>query len=143
MPAGPEKLSEKELGTGYATKLLKMWDADGVVISWMGGGHLAVDPMLLIRNCERAGISASLLSPEMARTPDDSGFVYFAQEAEAIVSTGNYEEQVILPAVDRVIGGESIFVSGDDPKGELTLHITQILGSTQTFGMGRLSGTAY
>ena len=143
VPAGPEKLSEKELGTGYATKLLKMLDADGVVISWMGGGHLAVDPMLLIRNCERVGINATLLSPEMARTPDDSGFVYFSQEAEAIVSTGNYEEQVTLPAIDRVIGGESIFVSEDAPKEELTVHITQILGATQTFGMGRLSGTAY
>ncbi len=143
VPAGPEKLSEKELGTGYATKMLQMLHADGVVISWMGGGHLAVDPMLLIRNCERAGINATLLSPEMARTPDDTGFVYFAPEAEAIVSTGNYEEEVTLPPVERVIGGDSIFVSEDDPNKELTVRITQILGSTQTFGMGVLSGTAY
>ena len=143
VPAGPEKLTEKELGAGYATKLLKMLNADGIVISWMGGGHLAVDPMLLIRNCERAGIGTALLSPEMARTPDDTGFVYFAPEAEAIVSTGNYEEEITLPAVDRVIGGDSIFVSGEDPREELTVRITQVLGSTQTFGMGKLAGTAY
>lgn len=142
-PAGPEKLTEKELGAGYATKLLQMLNADGVVISWMGGGHLAVDPMLLIRNCEKAGISATLLSPEMAQTPDDTGFVYFSQEAQAIVSTGNYEQELILPPVDRVIGGNSIFVSGDDPRGEFTVRITRILGSTQTFGMGKLTGTAF
>lgn len=143
VPAGPEKLTEKELSSGYATKLLRMLNADGIVISWMGGGHLAVDPMLLIRNCERAGITATLLSPEMARTSDDTGFVYFAPEAEAIVSTGNYEEEITLPAVDRVIGGDAIFVSGEDPRKELTVRITQVLGSTQTFGMGKLSGTAF
>ena len=143
VPAGPEKLTEKELGTGYAAKLLRMMGADGIVMSWMGGGHLAVDPMLLIRNCEQAGISATLLSPEMARTPDDTGFVYFAPEAEAIVSTGNYEQEITLPAVDRVIGGESIFVSGEDPRKSFTTRITQVLGSTQTFGMGNLAGTAY
>ena len=109
----------------------------------MGGGHLAIDPMLLIRNCERAGISASLLSPEMARTPDDTGFVYFAPEAEAIVSTGNFEEQVVLPGVDRVIGGKSLLMTGDDPQGELTVRIGQILGATHTSGMGKLSGIAY
>ena len=143
IPAGDEKLSEKELSAGYAAKLLRMLHADGVVISWMGGGHLAIDPMLLIRNCERAGISASLLSPEMARTPDDTGFVYFAPEAEAIVSTGNFEEQVVLPGVDRVIGGKSILMTGDDPQGELTVRIGQILGATQTSGMGKLSGITY
>ena len=143
VPAGPEKLTEKELGAGYATKLLRMMGADGVVISWMGGGHLAVDPMLLIRNCERAAISATLLSPEMAQTPDDTGFVYFTPEAESIVSTGNYEQEVVLPPVDRVIGGNAIFVSGDDPRNSFATRITQILGATQTFGMGQLTGTAY
>ena len=143
IPAGNEKLSEKELSAGYAAKLLRMLHADGVVISWMGGGHLAIDPMLLIRNCERAGISASLLSPEMARTPDDTGFVYFAPEAEAIVSTGNFEEEVVLPGVDRVIGGKSLLMTGDDPQGELTVRIGQILGATHTSGMGKLSGIAY
>ena len=143
VPAGPENLHQKELSAGYATKLLKMMRTDGIAISWMGGGHLAVDPMLLIRNCEQAGISAILLSPEMAQTPDDTGFVYFTPEAEAIVSTGNYEQEVVLPPVDRVIGGDSIFVSGADPKGEFNTRITQFLGSTQTFGMSRLAGTAY
>ena len=143
VPAGPEKLTEKELGTGYAAKLLRMMGANGIVMSWMGGGHLAVDPMLLIRNCERAGISATLLSPEMAQTPDDTGFVYFTPEAEAIVSTGNYEEEIALSPVDKVIGGDSIFVSGADPRGAFTTRITQFLGATQTFGMGKLAGTAY
>ena len=143
IPAGDEKLSEKELSAGYAAKLLRMLHADGVVISWMGGGHLAIDPMLLIRNCERVGINASLLSPEMARTPDDTGFVYFAPEAEAIVSTGNFELQVVLPRLDRVIGGKSLLMTGDDPQGELTVRIGQILGATHTLGKGKLSGIAY
>lgn len=143
VPAGVERLSEKERSAGYATKLLQMLNADGVVISWMGGGHLAIDPMLLIRNCEQADIRASLLSPEMARTPDDSGFVYFAPEAEAIASTGNYEQEIVLPGVERVIGGESILVTGDDPQGQLAVRLSHILGACQPFGNGRLCGASY
>lgn len=143
VPAGVERLSEKERSAGYAAKLLQLLRADGVVISWMGGGHLAVDPMLLIRNCEQVGISASLLGPEMARTPDDTGFVYFSPEAEAIVSTGNYEEEIALPSVKHVIGGDTILVTGEDPRKDLTVRLSHILGATQIFGMGRLSGTAY
>ena len=40
----PEKLTEKELGTGYAAKLLRMMGADGIVMSWMGGGHFGRRP---------------------------------------------------------------------------------------------------
>ena len=143
VPAGVENLTEKERSTGYATKLLRMLRADGVVISWMGGGHLAVDPMLLVRNCEQAGIQTSLISPEMARTPDDTSFVYYTPEAEAIVSAGNFEQEVTLPRVDRAIGGNPIFVTGDDPLGEINVRLSHILGATQTFGVGMLSGASF
>ena len=143
VPAGNENLREKELAAAYATKILRMIGAEGVVVSWMGGGHLAVDPMLLIRNCERAGIRATLLSPEMARSNDESGFVFFASEAEAIVSTGNFEEEIVLPGVESVIGGTSLLMTGEDAQDELRIRIGQILGATQNVGVGKLSGTAY
>ena len=140
---GATSMNQKNLMAGYSAKLLRMLKADGVVLSWIGGGHMAVDVMLLVENCERAGIGVSLICPEMARSPDDQGFVHFTPEAEAIVSTGNFEEQVVLPGIERVIGGDSLFLTGDDPREELTVRLGQMLGATQTFGMGKLSGTAY
>ena len=143
VPAGATSMNEKELMAGYSAKLLRMLKADGVVLSWIGGGHMAVDAMLLLRNCEMYGIGVSLICPEMARTPDDQGFVHFTPEAEAIVSTGNFEEKVVLPAVDDVIGGDSMFLTGDDPRKELTIRLGQVLGATQIFGSGKLAGTGY
>ena len=142
-PCGVDKLEEKERGTSYASKLLQMLGAQGVVITWIGGGHPAMDPMLLFRKCEALGIKATLLNPEMARTPEDTGFVFFVPEADAIVSTGNYEKEVSLPSVDRVIGGDSLLVSGLDASRDITVGIIQILGSTHTFGAARLMGVQY
>ena len=102
-----------------------------------------MDPMLLFRKCEALGIKATLLNPEMARTPDDTGFVFFVPEADAIVSTGNYEKEVSLPSVDRVIGGDSLLVSGLDASRDIIVGIIQILGSTHTFGAATLTGVQY
>ena len=142
-PCGNDRLEEKERNTSYASKLLQMLGAQGVVITWIGGGHPGMDPMLLFRKCEALGIKATLLNPEMARTPDDTGFVFFVPEADAIVSTGNYEKEVSLPSVDRVIGGDSLLVSGLDASRDITVGIIQILGSTHTFGAAKLTGVQY
>ncbi|MEE9198703.1 MAG: glycine/sarcosine/betaine reductase component B subunit [Dehalococcoidia bacterium] len=141
--AGGEKLEEKERVTSYASNLLKLVGTDGAVLTWIGGGHLCVDFMLLCRKCEKLGIKTSILNPEMARTPEDTGFVYFVPEADAIVSTGNYEQQLSLPPVDQVIGGDTLLVSGLDAAGPLTVSIGQILGATSPLGLARLTGAQY
>lgn len=136
-------MEEKERGTSYATKLLQMLGAKGIVICWIGGGHLGIDPMLLCRKCEGVGIDTVILNPEMARTPEDTGFVYFVPEADAIVSTGNYEKEVVLPGVDLVIGGDSLLVSGVDAASEISVGVSLILGATNTFGLGKVAGAQY
>ncbi|MFQ5874494.1 MAG: glycine/sarcosine/betaine reductase component B subunit [Dehalococcoidia bacterium] len=142
-PLGDEKIVEKERITSYATKLLKMIEADGAVISWIGGGHLAVDFMLLCRKCEQLGIKTALLSPEMATTPEDPGFVHYVSEADAIVSTGNYEREITLPPVERVIGGTNLVVTNLDAAGSLTVTIRHLYGATSPLGQTRLMGVQY
>ena len=97
----PEKL--ESAWASKWVKLLKMLDTRGVILTWVGEGHSGVDVMMLCQKCESAGIKTVMLNSEMALTPDDPGFVHLVSEADAIVSTGNYEMKVDLPPVDRVL----------------------------------------
>ncbi|MFQ5933705.1 MAG: glycine/sarcosine/betaine reductase component B subunit [Dehalococcoidia bacterium] len=142
-PFGSENLVEKERITSYAAKQIKMMGADGAVLTWIGGGHLGIDFMLLCRKCEQLGITTTLINPEMATMSGDSGFVHYVPEADAIVSSGNYERQVTLPAVDKVIGGTSILESGLDAAGSLTVPVRHLYGATSPLGASKMIGVQY
>ncbi len=142
-PMGGERLDEKERITSYAVKLLQMVGADGIVESWVGGGHPGIDSMLLAQKCEQAGIAVSLLNPEMAPTQEDTGFVHFVPEADAIVSLGNYERKISLPPVDKVIGGTHIFESGEDASGSCEVTIRHMYAATSTVGLSNIAGVQY
>ena len=142
-PLGGERLVEKERIASYAVKLLKMARIDGIIEAWVGGGHPGIDSMLLMQKCEQAGISTTLLNPEMARTQDDTGFVHFVPEADAIVSLGNYERKITLPPMENVIGGTHIFESGEDASGSLTLTLRHMYAATSTLGLSKMMGVQY
>lgn len=114
--------------------------ADGVVLNHLGGGHPMVDVMRTCKELESYGIRTVLMLMEMSATQGESGFVDFVPEADAIVSTGNYEQVVELKPVSKVIGGTEIMELGDDAAGALSVTIRHILASTSTFGVGRLRG---
>ena len=140
---GPMSVSDKERIGGYATKLLRMLSADGAVMTWAGDGQSGVDVMMMCQKFERAGIKTTVLSPEMALTPDDPGFVHYVQEADAIVSTGNYEMQVTLPPAKQVLGGRFLSVPELDACGSLYLPLRYLYASVSPLGYGRLAGTHY
>ena len=142
-PFGGERLDEKERGTSFASNLLHLIGANGVVLSWIGGGHPGIDVMLLCRKCEQLGIQTTILNPEMARHPGDSGFVHYVSEADAIVSTGNYERMLTLPPANRVIGGKTILGSDADASATLSVTIGLLYGSTSPLGNSKLMGVQY
>ena len=142
-PMGGERLDEKERITSYAVKLLEMVGADGIVEAWVGGGHPGIDSMLLAQKCEKAGITTTLLSPEMAPTQEDTGFVHFVPEADAIVSLGNYERKIALPPMAKVIGGTHIFESGEDASGSCVVTIRHMYAATSTLGLSNMMGVQY
>lgn len=140
---GGEQLAEKERITGYATKLLKMLDVDGLVMTWNGGGHPGMDIMLLCQKCEQQGIKTTLLNPEMARTKTEPGFVHMVPEADAIVSTGNYETPITLPPADKVLGGAKLAIPEIDASGELHVPLRYVFNATSTQGHSRVIGVQY
>jgi glycine reductase complex component B subunit alpha and beta len=142
-PAASDDVNDKELLAEYAVKLARLLGADAACASYAGGGHPAVEFMLICRKCERAGIRTVLVMPEIYGTPDDPGFVYFVPEAERIVSTGRTTQLVELPAVDRVIGGEAFFDLPGVPGGAQRLLYRYLLGCGTSAGNGRLTARTY
>ena len=113
------------------------------MINYAGGGHPAVDAMMICRNLERRGVTTTMLSMEMAANPGESGFVHFVPEADAIVSTGNYEETVLFEPVERVIGGEALIRIEGDPSGEFEAPLAIVMASTHQFGGTHIRGEEY
>lgn len=140
---GGETIVEKERIADYGVKLLKMRSTDGVIMSWSGSGHPGIDFMMWCQKCERAGIKTTLLNPEMARTSSDPGFLHYVPEAQAIVSTGNYEMSITLPHAERVLGGDKLSVPRVDASGPLPLSLRYIYSSTIPMGHSRLGGVGY
>jgi hypothetical protein len=79
--------------------------ADGVLVTWIGGGNAFVDVMFAIRACERIGIKATLVTYENGgRFGTDSPVLFNVGEAQAIVSTGSLDRPIALPPMDKVVG---------------------------------------
>ena len=124
----------KERLTGHATTLARLLNPDGAVINYAGGGHPCVDTMMVCQKLENIGIPTTVLSMEMAPDPSDAGFVHFVREADAIVSTGNYEECFDFADVESVIGGTALLNSDFSPNGPFSYPLSGLLGSTNQFG---------
>jgi sarcosine reductase len=142
-PAASDDINEKELLAEYAVKLARVLGADAACASYSGGGHPAVEFMLICRKCERAGIRTTLVMPEIYGTPDDPGFVYFVPEAERIVSTGRTTQLVELPRMPRVIGGDAFFDLDTAPGDAQRVLYRYLLGCGTSAGNGRLTARTY
>ncbi len=134
---------DKERTTDYAAKLLRMVGIEGLVMTWTGSGNPAIDTMLLCQKCEQQGIKTTMINVEMARTPEDPGFVYFVPEADALVSGGNYETLITLPPVHKVIGGTRLMEPDLETSGSLTVPLRYLHGSTNVMGATKIAGVPY
>lgn len=133
----------KERLTGHAVTLARLLNPDGAIINYAGGGHPCVDTMMICQKLEKLDIPTTVLSMEMAPNPSDSGFVHFVREAEAIISTGNYEECFDFPAVQSVIGGTELLNSASNPAGPFSYPISGLLASTNQFGFTNLTARSH
>ncbi len=137
-------LAEKERSAIYAAKLARLIGAEGVIITKEGGGHADIDLMLNCRMCEREGIQTVLLANELAGADGRSvSLVDMVPEADAIVSTGNNDQLVELPAVESVLGCGPVQGVSQDPASPLVTPLARILGSTNQLGFNSLTARTY
>lgn len=139
-------LKEKFRDRMLTVKTVKALNADGALISQEGFGNPTTDLMIVCQELEQNGIKVVIITNEdagvdgMSESLPDS-----VQEADAIVSTGNSNATVLLPAmektignimeVERVCGGNVTSIQKD---GSLLLEIHGIMGSHNLQGNTKL-----
>jgi glycine reductase len=105
---------DKQRSASYAAKLARLLGAEAVVITGGGGGHAVADLMLNCQESERQGLATALTCFELSgETGAELGFVTFVPEADAVISTGNIDEVIELPPMERVLGGDAIVDIGN------------------------------
>lgn len=131
---GDDTRSKERMSKYVAQLVAECLHADAAVLTSLGAGHPTIDCMLVCQELERRQVATSLIMPEIAQDPGDSGFVEFVPEADSIVSTGNQEEMVTLPAVEQVIGGDTLLGHDAPSGGEITIPVRYILAATSNVG---------
>jgi len=141
------RLAEKQRSAAAAVKLVADMNVDGAIVSKEGFGNPDADLMMILRGLEQAGIKASAMTDEFAGSDGDSqSLADAAPEADAIVSVGNANERIELPAMTTVFGPlpDVTRLAGGYPHslredGTMEVELQAIMGSTNQLGYGRLS----
>ncbi|HZB97754.1 MAG TPA: glycine/sarcosine/betaine reductase component B subunit, partial [Candidatus Sulfotelmatobacter sp.] len=139
----PVEQGRKELVCSYAARLCRSLGWDAVIVTKEGGGNADSDISLKMDALEDLGIAAVGLFAEMSGA-DGTGppVVSPPEKATAMVSTGNYDERLTLPAVERALGGKRLEVADADADGELEIPTAIVYGSLSPLGWGRLTASA-
>ena len=98
-------LADKQRSSDWASKLAKLLDLDGVIVSEEGFGNPDADLIMNCRKAEQKGIKTVLITDEYAGQDGKSQSLADSDPlADAVVTGGNANQVVILPKLDKVIG---------------------------------------
>ena len=100
-----ETYQGKEVIAQNTARLAEAMRADGVIVTWLGGGNAFVDVMLTVRACEQRGIKTVLMTYELGgQNRVDPPLLHCVPEANAVVSVGTRDLWGELPAPEKVVG---------------------------------------
>jgi glycine reductase len=137
----PPSLTEKKrIAFMSATLLSEVLNAEGVIVSKEGGGHTDVDIMENCEQCERLGIRTVLLDNEFVG-PDGTGelpIICVTSSANAMISVGNFEEAIEIPAMKRVIGGEKMPDIAGGMHEKRSIPVSLVIGAISQVGFTHL-----
>jgi glycine reductase complex component B subunit alpha and beta len=144
----PVTIVEKQRNAHLAARLTsEVLGADGVIATKIGGGAVDTDLMMIYERCEEMGMKAALII--MERYPD-TGITFVPDNVDALVTPGLTRDAITLPPVERVIGGDTLFLDNANPDNtspgipplaanqELRLWVGDIVGAISQVGASRL-----
>ncbi|MBI3092268.1 MAG: hypothetical protein HYY96_16530 [Candidatus Tectomicrobia bacterium] len=136
----PVRLEDKQRAARLAARLLRQTlRADGVVMTKEAAGAGDYDLMEHCEACERAGVKTVLIDSEQLNEAGEGlPLIDLRAAADAIVSAGNIEERVHLPAASRLLGGDTFAAINGDPHAATTVSISYIPNSNSSLGFTRL-----
>lgn len=144
-------LKDKERCSMGVVNLAKMLDLDGIIIAEEGGGNPESDLMMICAKAEGAGIKTVLMAHEnCGKDGTAQGITIVTPEADAVVSSGNVNEMVVLPRMDKIFGHPSAvnMLSGAPANslkedGSIETSITVIMDAASNLGVSRLGVEEY
>ena len=140
-------LGDKQRSSTLAAELIASLFPDGVIVSKEGFGNPDADLMMNCSKIEAHGIKTVLLTDEFAGQDGASqSLVDTHPKADAIVSTGNANDVIVLPPMKKVIGDDRVITElagGSNkcllPDGSVAIELQAIIGSTNQLGFERIS----
>jgi glycine reductase len=133
---------EKRAAAKAVAELARAAEANAVITHPAVGGNAHVDAVDIVEESEMAGMRSVLVLQEMAGARGaDLGLVHSVPSADALVSTGNRDEIVILPPVQRVLGPLAL-KDGTLAAGAVEISLRSLLCSTSQVGAHRLTTVA-
>jgi sarcosine reductase len=138
----PEPVDQdaKELVSAHAARLCAALGLDAAILTKEGGGNADADVALKMDRLEERDITAVGVFAEMAgRDGTGPPLVVPPTKATAMVSAGNYDELVALPACERALGGDTIALLDVPATSEIELPAAAIYGSLNPLGWGRVT----
>ena len=99
-------MDDKHRVAQQASKLARWLNARGAIFTWENAGNGLMETMYTLQACERMAIQSVLITFEHGGARgDDSPLQFYVPEAIAMVSSGSMDEPLLLPEVERVLGG--------------------------------------
>jgi len=138
----PEPVDQagKALVSAAAARVAAAAGWHGAVVTKEGGGNADADMALKMDELEALGLSAVGLFAEMAGA-DGTGpsLVVPPERATAMASTGNYDQRLSLPAMERALGGDTLALVGRPAVDAVELPAAVLFASLSPLGWGRLT----
>jgi glycine reductase len=135
-------LAEKERSSNFCAKLVQSLGVDGVIITEEGFGNPDTDLIMNCKKIEQLGIKTVLITDEYAGQDGASQSLADSDPlADAVVSAGNANMLITLPAMEKVIGFDEAaniiaggFANSLKEDGSVEVELQSIIGATNELG---------
>jgi glycine reductase len=142
-----DNLADKQRSTDCVIDIVKNLRPNGVIISKEGFGNPDADLMMICSKIKKLGAKTVCLTDEFAGSDGASQSLTDTHpSANAIISTGNANQLIALPPMEKIIGDLKVIrnLTGGYSKslksdGSLEIELQSIIGATNQLGFEKLS----
>jgi len=136
----PVEQAGKELTAAHTARLCASLGWDAAILSKEGGGNADADISLKIDALAELGIVGVGLFAEMSG-PDGTAPPLVSPPAgpAAMISTGNYDEPLELPAVERAYGADRFALLDVEATAAMQVPVAVVVAGLSPLGWGRLT----
>jgi glycine reductase complex component B subunit alpha and beta len=135
----PVQQADKELVSTHAAWLCRTAGFDAAIVTKEGAGNADNDLMLKVDALEADGLTAVALYAELSGADGTGPPLVAGPRRGAVISTGNYDQRVKLPAVERAFGGTQLRIADAEATATVEVPTAAILCALSPLGAGRLT----